>query len=31
MAIGGDNYLAVDGIHNCIEVLEEVEMNKLLT
>jgi hypothetical protein len=28
MAIGGDNYLAVDGIHNCIEVLEEVEMNK---
>lgn len=29
MAIGGDNYLAVDGIHNCIEVLEEVEMNKL--
>lgn len=29
MAIGGDNYLAVDGIQNCIEVLEEVEMNKL--
>lgn len=29
LAIGGDNYLAVDGIHNCIEVLEEVEMNKL--
>jgi len=29
MAIGGDNYLAVDGINNCIEVLEEVEMNKL--
>ncbi|HHX22600.1 MAG: [Fe-Fe] hydrogenase large subunit C-terminal domain-containing protein [Tepidanaerobacteraceae bacterium] len=29
MAIGGDNYLAVDGIKNCIEVLEEVEMNKL--
>jgi len=29
IAIGGDNYLAVDGIQNCIEVLEEVEMNKL--
>jgi len=29
MAIGGDNYLAVDGIKNCIDVLEEVEMNKL--
>jgi len=30
MAIGGDNYLAVDGIRNCIEVLEEIEMNKLI-
>ena len=29
LAIGGDNHLAVDGIHNCIQVLEEVEMNKL--
>jgi len=29
LAIGGDNYLAVDGIHNCIGVLEEIEMNKL--
>ncbi|MDI3480910.1 MAG: hypothetical protein PWQ97_565 [Tepidanaerobacteraceae bacterium] len=28
-AIGGDNHLAVDGIHNCIGVLEEVELNKL--
>lgn len=29
MAIGGDDYLSVDGIHNCITVLEEVEMNRL--
>lgn len=29
VAIGGDNHLSVDGIHNCIDVLEEVEMNKL--
>jgi iron only hydrogenase large subunit-like protein len=29
LAIGGDNHLSVDGIHNCIQVLEEVEMNKL--
>ncbi|NLC63300.1 MAG: 4Fe-4S dicluster domain-containing protein [Thermoanaerobacterales bacterium] len=29
LAIGGDNHLAVDGIHNCIQVLEEVEMGKL--
>lgn len=30
LAIGGENFLAVDGIHNCIEVLEEIEMNKLM-
>lgn len=29
IAIGGENHLAVDGIQNCIDVLEEVEMNKL--
>jgi len=29
LAIGGDNHLSVDGIHNCIDVLEEIEMNKL--
>ncbi|WP_422444464.1 [Fe-Fe] hydrogenase large subunit C-terminal domain-containing protein [Thermoanaerobacterium sp. DL9XJH110] len=29
LAIGGENHLSVDGIHNCIEVLEEVEMDKL--
>jgi iron only hydrogenase large subunit-like protein len=29
LAIGGDNHLSVDGIHNVIAVLEEVEMGKL--
>ncbi|MCR4430002.1 MAG: 4Fe-4S binding protein [Tepidanaerobacteraceae bacterium] len=29
LAIGGENHLSVDGIHNCIGVLEEVELNKL--
>jgi len=29
LAIGGENHLAVDGIHNCIGVLEEIELNKL--
>lgn len=29
VAIGGGNHLAVDGIHDCIEMLEEVEMDKL--
>lgn len=29
LAIGGANHLAVDGINNCIEVLEEIELNKL--
>lgn len=29
IAIGGDNYLAIDGIHNCIDVMEEIEMNRL--
>lgn len=28
-AVGIDNCLSVDGIHNCTDVLEEVEMNKL--
>lgn len=28
-AVGIDNSLSVDGIHNCIDALEEVEMNKL--
>jgi hypothetical protein len=28
-AVGLDNYLSVDGIHNVINVLEEVEMGKL--
>jgi len=29
LAIGWGNNLSVDGIHNCIEVLEEIEMDKL--
>ncbi|HHW01618.1 MAG TPA: 4Fe-4S dicluster domain-containing protein [Thermoanaerobacterales bacterium] len=29
MAIGGENHLAVDGINNCIGVLEEIELNRL--
>lgn len=29
LAIGGENHLAVDGINNCIGVLEEIELNKL--
>lgn len=29
LAIGWGNNLSVDGIHNCIEVLEEIEMGKL--
>lgn len=29
IAVGGENYLAVDGIRNSINVLEEIEMNKL--
>lgn len=28
-ALGADNYLAVDGIHNVIQVLEEIENDKL--
>ena len=29
MAIGIENQLSVDGIHNCIDVLEQIELNKL--
>jgi len=29
VAIGGENHLAIDGIRSCINVLEEIEMNKL--
>ncbi|WP_148866462.1 [Fe-Fe] hydrogenase large subunit C-terminal domain-containing protein [Thermosediminibacter litoriperuensis] len=29
IAIGIGSHLAVDGIHNCIDVLEEIELNKL--